>query len=262
MANGYLDPWQKPYEEPDPSDIVPGILVSPEQVAESARQVLEPLQGLLAVLRDRTEHLVVMLDGLDRMTEMQAFEQIVIDEVSALTSVGIGVVIVGPLRALYGLDRTVTERFDSFHYQPWIDVTKSSEGTSFLVNVLRKRIPDALDPAAIVALVHASGGVLRDLLSLAQSALVEAYMNGADQIASEEVGRAVDAFGRKHVQGLRPAEVEALQRVRTQGTFVHTSEDDLALLMTRRVLEYRDQSNLRYAIHPTIEGLLRELAAK
>lgn len=125
--------------------------------------------------------------------------------------------------------------------------------------MLTARAGEALDAPGIDSLVDASGGVLRDLLSLAQAAMVEAYMDGGDSVGSHEVDDAVDAFGRKHLQGLRPPELEVLQRVRTHGTFVQTSEDDLALLMTRRVLEYRSHNLPRYAVHPTIEGLLRDL---
>jgi hypothetical protein len=53
-----------------------------------------------------------------------------------------------------------------------------------------------------------------------------------------------------------------LQRVRINGSVLHTSEEDLALLMTRRVLEYRGQGPVRYAVHPTIERLLAELGAR
>ena len=107
--------------------------------------------------------------------------------------------------------------------------------------------------------VYGSGPCL-DLLTLAQSACVEAYLDGADRVGKAEAVAAIDTFGRKHLQGLRPAEIEALQRVRTKASFVHTSEDDLALLMTRRVLEYRTDGQLRYAVHPSIVELLEELA--
>ncbi len=85
-------------------------------------------------------------------------------------------------------------------------------------------------------------------------------MSGHDRIGSHDVDDAVDAFGRKHLQGLRPAEIEVLQRVRTQAAFVETSEDDLALLMTRRVLAYGSGDRSRYAVHPTISHLLVQLA--
>ncbi len=203
-----------------------------------------------------------MLDGLDRIADIRAFEQLVVQDVKTLSSLGVGTVLVGPLRTLYGIDRVLTEYFNKTHYQPWIDVTVNPAGREFLVGVLRRRTGEVLDEPGVDALVDASGGVLRDLLSLAQSALVEAYMDGSDSIGPHEVDDAVDAFGRKHLQGLRPGELEVLQRVRTQGKFVHTSEDDLALLMTRRVLEYRSGDQQRYAVHPTIRGLLQDLEGK
>jgi len=240
-------------------EYVPGVLVSPEQVATNVERARGPLEGLLQAIRLRARHVMVLLDGLDRIADLGAFEQLVDHDVKALRALGVGVVLVGPLRALYGLDRVLVQRFDSFHYQPWIDVTRDRGGHDFLAGVLTTRAAEAFDPPAIEPLVAGSGGVLRDLLSLAQSALVEAYMNGAERAGSHEVDDAIESFGRKHLQGLRPGELEVLQRVRTRGSFVQTSEDDLALLMTRRVLEYRAGNQPRYAVHPTIEGLLREL---
>jgi hypothetical protein len=258
--------WQYPdWVDDEPNyfpggDYVPGILVSPEQVAANVHRARMVLDGLLQRVRLKTPHVVVMLDGLDRIADLPAFEQLVIQDVKALSSLGVGVVLVGPLRALYGLDRVLIQRFDSLQIQPWIDVSRDAAGHDFLASVLTTRAGEAFDAPAIEPLVAGSGGVLRDLLSLAQSALVEAYMDGADHVGSHEVDDAVESFGRKHLQGLRPAELEVLQRVRTHGSFVQTSEDDLALLMTRRVLEYRTENQPRYAVHPTIEGLLRELS--
>lgn len=253
------DPYGDELDHMPGIDYVPGILVSPEQIATNVERARRPLEGLLQVIRRRVRHVVVMLDGLDRIADLVAFEQLVDHDVKTLCALGIGVVLVGPLRALYGLDRVLVQRFDSFHYQPWIDVTRDRGGHDFLAGVLTTRAAEAFDPPAIEPLVAGSGGVLRDLLSLAQSALVEAYMDGAERAGSHEVDDAIESFGRKHLQGLRPGELEVLQRVRTRGSFVQTSEDDLALLMTRRVLEYRTGNQPRYAVHPTIESLLREL---
>ena len=258
LAHGY---WAA-YELDEGSDDyrVPGILISPEQVEDNVQRALAPLERLIAALHTTHSHLVVLLDGLDRMTDMPAFDQLVSHDIKAMTGIGIGVVLVGPLRALYGLDRTMAQRFDSLHYQPWVDVAQSPEAHEFLADVLKRRVPtDVFGEGGIQTLVAASGGVVRDLLTLAQSACVEAYIDGADQVGPTEVAAAIDTFGRKHLQGLRPPELDILQRVRTTGSFLHTSEDDLALLMTRRVLEYRDGGPVRYAVHPTIERLLAEL---
>ena len=247
----------------DGSYHVPGILVSPDQFAASVREARDSIAQILASLRTHWKHIVVLIDGLDRLTDISAFEQLVLHDVKALASDGIGVVLVGPLRSLYGIDRTVTQRFDEFHYQPWIDPTSDSESGAFLKGVLRKRLPeDALDEAGLEALTRQSGGVLRDLVALAQLACVEAYMGDSESIGAYQAGSAIDAFGRKHMQGLRTEEIEVLQRVRTKGTFVQTSEDDLALLMTRRVLEYRSNGRPRYVVHPTIEPFLGEMAGE
>jgi hypothetical protein len=256
-----LGTWEDrdPYGDASDMDYVPGILVSPAQVAEKVERARKPLEGLLEDVRRRARHIVVLLDGLDRISDVRVFEQLVDHDVKALLLLGVGIVLVGPLRTMYGLDRVLVERFDAFHYQPWIDVTRDRSGHDFLAGVLATRAAEAFEPPAIEPLVKRSGGVLRDLLSLAQSALVEAYMGGAERAGFHEVDAAVESFGRKHLQGLRPAELEILQRVRTKGTFVQTSEDDLALLMTRRVLEYRAGNRPHYVVHPAIEDLLRRL---
>ena len=138
-------------------------------VAHEYRRALEDwdaqpsLEPLLTALQGPSNHIVVLLDGLDRMYDMQAFDRAVTRAIKTLNSLGIGVVLVGPLRAMYGLDRALTERFDSLHYQPWIDVACSPEGRAFLMNVLNKRVTDDTFSADIVGeLVDASGGVVRD----------------------------------------------------------------------------------------------------
>lgn len=261
LAHGYSTDGYE--DDGDPSYHVPGILVSPDQFAASVREARDSIVQILASLRTHWKHVVILIDGLDRLTDISAFEQLVLHDVKALASDGIGVVLVGPLKSLYGIDRTVTQSFDEVHYQPWIDPASGPESGAFLKGVLRKRLSeDALDDAGLDALANQSGGVLRDLVALAQLACVEAYMGDSEAIGAYQAGSAIDAFGRKHMQGLRAEEIEVLQRVRTKGTFVQTSEDDLALLMTRRVLEYRSNGRPRYVVHPTIKPFLGEMAGE
>lgn len=207
------------------------------------------------VLKARPKDIVLLLDGLDRLGSLSRFEALVRKDLEVLSQ-RFGVVVVGPLRCLYGIERVLAQRFDEQHYQPWVD---PAHGQGFLRDVVLSRIPDGISHDAVDALVRASGGVLRDLISLAQGACVEAYAGETNRIELEHARISIDAFGRKHIQGLRPSELHLLQRVRKSGVFVHTSEDDLALLMSRRVLEYRVDGQPRYAVHPTIEPLLRSL---
>ncbi|WP_437629927.1 hypothetical protein [Sorangium sp. So ce854] len=210
--------WTDLDDDADEGIFVPGLLIPPDQVEESVQRAMEPAMALLDVLRRAHRHVIVLLDGLDRMTDMAAFEQLIEHDVKALASAGIGVVLAGPLKSLYGIERTLTQRFDRFHYQPWMDLAADPEAHSFMIDVLKRRVPeDALPPRERETLVRSSGGVLRDVLALAQLACVEAYIDGSDVIGPTEVERAVDAFGRKHMQGLRAPEIEVLQRVRIAG---------------------------------------------
>ncbi len=56
--------------------------------------------------------------------------------------------------------------------------------------------------------------------------------------------------------GLGSDEINVLKRVMESGSFVQTSDKHIALLATRRVLDYQDRLDMRYAVHPTIQPLL------
>ncbi|MDC3954130.1 ATP-binding protein [Polyangium jinanense] len=224
----------------------------PEQVDE--------LRKLHARLAQEKPHQTIFFDSLDRLADPAMFEQIAEHVIRVIRSIGIGVVVAGPLRALYGLDRPIADRFDYFYHQPPVDVQQDPDGRSFLVSILRARLSAKVLPDdTCFRLAAWSGGVLRDLVALAQSACEEAYVSGSDTITAAEADRAADAFGRKHLLGLGPDEIEVLQRVRKTGNFIQASEKDLALLVTRRVLEYSG-GRTRYAVHPTLEPLLAQLA--
>jgi hypothetical protein len=207
-------------------------------------------------------HVIVLLDGLDRVTDVAAFERVVQNDVRVLSQLSFGVVLAGPIRAQYGIDRTIFDQFNEVHHQPCMDIDSFSRDDEFLEQILRRRMSeDDLTDVAKSDLVRGSGGVLRDLMSLAQSACVEAYMDGSDIVDKRHVAAAIESFGRRQMQGLRSAELQSLKRLLTANTFVETSEDDLALLMTRRVLEYRTKGRPRFAVHPTIVRFIQELSA-
>jgi hypothetical protein len=84
------------------------------------------------------------------------------------------------------------------------------------------------------------------------------HSDGADAVREHHVETAAEVFGRKQLVAIDSQELAVLQRVRTKGTFVQTSEKDLALLATRRVLEYTN-GHARFAVHPTIEPLLAQI---
>jgi hypothetical protein len=263
-ATGWLEDVYPP--GPEPEDMgqvwVPGVVIPPPAplMPDVERKRAELGHFIAQAFAGRTP-IVLLFDSLDRMSDLVGFQRVARQDVAALSSLGIGLVLVGPLRHLYGLERQVTEHFDYLYRQPAVDVVQDEAGQRFLFEILRRRAPvDILPDVACARLVHFSGGVLRDLLRLAHQAGDEAYVDGADSIEVVHVHRAADAFGRSLMLGLDDDAIQELQQLRATGHFVQTSEQDLALLITRRILDYQDSSGgLRHAVHPTLEPLLASM---
>jgi hypothetical protein len=95
-------------------------------------------------------------------------------------------------------------------------------------------------------------------ITLARGSVERAYLAGADEVAIPHVDAAADAFGRQLIFGLTSEEVALLQRARKTGTFVPTTEGELSLLVTRRVLEYEGVP-AHFVVHPTLAPLLASI---
>ena len=264
-----MQEWEVDDSEPEGSPPVrpvrhKGILVPPlPPVRQDIQQKAEQLRKLHESAAPQWPHIVLLFDSLDRLTNLGPFDDLVEQDIRAIRSVGIGVVVVGPLRTMFATGRPIADRFDYFYHQPSVDVQGDASGRDFLHQVLRRRADaDILPDLSLRRLVKISGGVMRDLISLARSAGEEAYTAGADQIRLPHVKAAADAFGRTLMLGLGTDEIEVLQRVRLKGAFVPTSDKDIALLLTRRVLEYGSNGRARYAVHPTLAPLLSQLSGK
>jgi hypothetical protein len=87
--------------------------------------------------------------------------------------------------------------------------------------VVRRRLRSLdLDPAAVIAegalelLVTGSGGVMRDLIRLVQSAALEAEIAGGERIEAREASRALNELRRALMAQLTPEYHEILDQVR------------------------------------------------
>lgn len=202
---------------------------------------------------------VLLLDSLDRLP-VTAFEEICGGDLATLRE-HMAVVVVGPPAVMYGAARALVDRFDYFERQPTYDPRHGSKMHDFLVQIVRQRAePDLIPDASSSLLVEASGGILRDLVALAQLALEEAYVTGHERVEAGDVHSAVDAFGRKHIYGLDSRDIDLLQKLRQNGSFVRVNDNDTSLLITRRVLEYADDHGApHFAVHPTLLPLLQQM---
>jgi hypothetical protein len=261
-AEGYIDPSRGYYEEEDVDLFVPGIISAPEpDWASIAQSHVDDLKAIVETLLADGKHPVLLFDSMDRMSDNAAFSNIVREDVAALHACGIGAVLVGPIRSLEGFGRIDADRFDHLHIQAPIDVRTDAEGCRFLESVLERRAKEGiLSDDGRPELVRWSGGVLRDLMSLAKLAGEEAYLDGAEAITVVHARRAADRFGRSLLIGLRQDELDRLKQVHASGRFVQVSPSDIALIATRRVLAYREQTGT-YAVHPAIGPLLADVGS-
>jgi AAA ATPase domain len=265
------DPRDEEYEDYDHGDEQepghwqnhPGVIAPPlSPLSSSITEKVEALKTLKQALPDGLQHFVILFDSLDRLDDAEAFRKAAIEDVRALKQAGIGLAIVGPMRLLYGPNRPIADIFDQTHIAPAFDVNQSPEGHDFFLRVLAKRTDESVvGPEVREKLVDASGGLVRDLLYLTRSAVEEAFVAEVDAVTADHVARAVDEFGRTMMYGLRKHEFDTLARLRQHGTFVPTDDDTIALLESRRVIEYQGTTK-RYAVHPTIEPLLASLRRK
>jgi hypothetical protein len=207
-------------------------------------------------------HIVLLFDGLDRLDDAKIFMEIVSSDAKAISSAGIGLVLVGPLIALYSEYRdTVDNRLDYFYYQPFFDIENDLEAYKFFDKIIQNRSSeDFIDKAAIQALIHFSGGVLRDFIILTQASIEETYLSGEDKVQQQHVLNAVDSFSRSQLLGLSDQSVKILKLILNTGNFIPRTEEDLRLLVRRMILEYRIPKK-RYAVHPAIKPLIEQISS-
>lgn len=271
-ARGYTE-WIEEQDYPDtPDDGHDGpplapvyhqpVLVPSEPPLNTAlKEKTDALGKLHAALTNHLKHVVLLFDSLDRMTDMASFSATVNQDIRAIKQLGIGVVVVGPLTSIFGSNRQIADMFDHTYHVPAVDVD-AAEGPELLERVLRLRVPEELlTDGAVRKIVHSSGGVFRDLLSIARAAGEEAYIVGADKVLNVHAALAADNFGRSLMLGLGADEIAVLQRVKSRGQFIQTSDKHIALLATRRVLEY-GEGDARFKVHPTIAGLIDQIPTK
>ncbi len=165
---------------------------------------------------------------------------------------------VAPITVLFEIGRSIPDQFDRVHHLP--PLIAEPEGGSLLRSVLERRgATDLLQPPAAGLICSASGGVLRDLVSLARDAGEEAYVSGAERIGQKHAEKAVRQLGTAYLRGLGPEEIRALSQLDRTRSFDLRSDVNVQLLATRRVLEY---SPTDFRVHPALLPLILEAEAR
>ena len=230
-----------------------GLLVSQNQEVDN--KLIEAFSNLSKSALEKNGEIVFILDGLDRLNNSQTFIDSVLNDVMEILQFGIGVVLVGSIPIAY---QKGIEKFSSYlHYFPYLNVAEDAEVRKFFLNILATRDSDNfITSEAKEFLITQSGGVLRDLMSLSQSAIEEAYVDGSDNITLEHTQEAVTSLARSKFMGLTDENLKMLQQVVSQKNFTPRTPEDLELLLTGHILEYRHPRK-HFAVHPVLIPLIQ-----
>ena len=239
---------------------VKGIIPKKSEGYGISVELVKNVSELAKSTSEKYGNLVFLLDGLDRLDDAKMFMQLVFSDAKAISSAGIGLVLVGSLTAMYGnYHDTINKSLDYFYYQPFFDVENDPEAYNFFEKIIKNRSSeDFIEEAAIKALINFSGGVLRDFITLTQASIEETYLSGEDKVQEQQVLKAVDSTGRNQLLGISDNELKIIKQILQTGTFIPRTDEDLRLLVRRVILEYR-YPKLRYAVHPAIKPLLEQI---
>lgn len=235
---------------------VPG-LMKPRFPAlrREVKQVKELLEIIASPLLENDAQITLLIDGLDRLIEPERFRKFAEQDLQALKGTKMTVIIVAPLLLWYDKSRFLQDCFDLVKHLP---AAAAGPGDSiFLRQILERRgALELMDRTEVATIAKYSGGVLRDLLTLARSAAEYAYRDDENRIARRHVQAAVRQLGNRYLVGLGKIHIRLLQRLAEHDEFPIEDATVKELLVNRQVLEYFSRGREHFAVHPSLAKVL------
>ncbi len=230
---------------------------------ENRGSVLQAFIKVSEIANERTTKQVVFLfDSLDRLRESQIFIKPALDDVIEINKYGLGAILVGSIVTLYTERVHIVKNTENFYFLPYLDLLKDSEAQQFFTEIFEVRDPESLiNQDARELLIFNSGGVLRDLMSLCQAAIEEAYMDGSDLIMEQHANQAISSVARSKTIGLTDLSIDTLRKVMTEKSFSPRTAEDFELMLTGHILEY-SYPRQRFVVHPILVPLITSMAMR
>lgn len=229
---------------------------------ESRVSILQSFEKVHSIAKEKIiKKIVFLFDSLDRLREPKIFVGSAINDIIEIRKYEIGSILVGSIVTPYVERVNIAEVTGKFDFLPYLDVLENTEVQHFFINVFNARDPQGfIAPDARELLIYNSGGVLRDLMSLCQTAIEEAYMDGSDLITAQHAKQAILAIERSKIIGLTDSSIEILSEVMTENSFSPRTSEDFDLLLTGHILEYR-YPRRRFVVHPILVPILTKMVA-
>ena len=231
---------------------IPGKLSPPRQsLPADVSTIGKPLESFVSATQKRGLDLVAMFDGLDRLPSPDKFWAVVDQDLRAMRLLGVGVIATAPQSLLYGEGRAIAAHFDRTHQIRAL--SPDPESNDLKTVLVHRGGTELMDEESADLLCGASGGVLRDLITLARDAGEEAYVEGDTRVQAPHARVAIRQMGESYLRGLGPEQIAILRRLTDFGSFDVASNSSIELLAMGRVLEY---SAMEFRVHPTLLPLL------
>jgi energy-coupling factor transporter ATP-binding protein EcfA2 len=233
----------------------PGVLSSYPRSMDSTSHLTQVLSSLIEDFQTKFQQKPYFLfDGLDRVDESEKFTRMISAD---LQNTEIGFAIVGAASLLYSsFIISVDGIFNHVEYRSAFDMEQDEEARTFFERVLLARSgQDFFQQAALQDLTRLSGGILRDLINLAQESIQEAYLADAETIDRDHVEKAVRSMGRAKILGLNNKQYSTLKNLVNGKLDTPTSPEEICFLSTGKILEYRFPER-RFDLHPVLKEVL------
>ncbi|WP_322798942.1 hypothetical protein [Thermoflexus sp.] len=204
--------------------------------------LIERLNALLDDVQKKAGRRVfVIVDGLDKVFHEEQVRQLFVEGANALMAPACRLLYAIPFALAHDIHfQQVRNSFTRFYALPNIKVYERDgqpypPGRDALTRILHRRIaPELIQEEAVEALLHYSGGLIRELIGLTRSSLIIARQKRGDggPITREDVEQAVVGVRNFYRRELTEAEYEELARFRKGGPFV---QSDVALQLIRNL---------------------------
>jgi len=230
------------------------------QKRESRVSILQAFDKINRSIKEKiTKKIIFLFDSLDRLKEPKIFVDSALDDVIEIRKHEIGSIVVGSIVTPYTERVSIAEIVGKFDFLPYLDVLENAEVLHSFTEIFEARDPQSfIVPDARKLMIFHSGGVLRDLMSLCQTAIEEAYMDGSGLITAKHANQAILAIERSKIIGLTDSSIEILRKVMIEKSFSPRTSEDFDLLLTGHILEYR-YPRRRFVVHPILVPILEKM---
>lgn len=229
--------------------------------------LLERLNCLLQELHEKVEkRILVIVDGLDKVYDLSQVRDLFLQGANALLEPRCRIIYTVPYALSYSNDfQQVRLTYPRFYILPNIKTHQAdrwqpySAGVNMLEEVLHRRVaPALLSGEAKKRLIEYSGGLLKELISLARSSLVVARRLRGDQgpIQADDVEYAVQQVQNTFRALLTEDQYRELARILDGGPFVNSFIAQ-ELIHNLSLLAY-DGGRIWWDVHPIVRPLVEE----